>query len=214
MYQNWGIPSLNQGDAMIAVIDVSGNNLTSLANALKRMGCNFVLTHDVKIIKNASHVILPGVGTASYGMNALGQYNLIDVLGTLTQPLLGICLGMQLLLEFSEESQIDCLGLIPGRAELLTKREDAPVPHMGWNQLHWCKDSVLQQGLNEKDYVYFVHSYALKETEYALARCSYSEEFTAVINKNNVYGMQFHPEKSAQTGMVLLKNFLSLEGTC
>jgi imidazole glycerol-phosphate synthase subunit HisH len=199
---------------MIAVIDISGNNLTSLANALKRLGFDYVLTHDAKVIQEASHVILPGVGTASFGMNALQSHGLVDVLRNLNQPLLGICLGMQLLLEYSEEGQVECLGLIPGRVERLTAQKDCPVPHMGWNQLQWCRDNVLQNGLNEKDYVYFVHSYAFKANEFALARCQYSEEFTAIINKDTIYGMQFHPEKSAETGMKLLKNFLSLEAVC
>ncbi|WP_133135543.1 imidazole glycerol phosphate synthase subunit HisH [Legionella rowbothamii] len=196
---------------MIAVIDVSGNNLTSLGNALSRLGFNYVLTHDAHQILNASHVILPGVGTAEYGMNSLQSHGLVEVLKSLTQPLLGICLGMQLLLDSSEEAEVDCLGLIPGRVKRFAQKNDFPVPHMGWNQLQWCQDSPLQRGLNEQDYVYFVHSYALGSEEYALARCEYNEPFTAIVNKDNVWGMQFHPEKSAQTGMLLLKNFLELE---
>ena len=199
---------------MIAVIDVCGNNLTSLVNALKRLELNYQLTHDSKQIQQASHVILPGVGTATYGMNALRDYNLVDVITRLNQPLLGICLGMQLLLDFSEEGMVDCLGLIPGRAELLSKTHDYPVPHMGWNQLQWSTESPLQKGLKPSDYVYFVHSYALKDNDHAVARCDYNEQFTAIVNKNNVYGMQFHPEKSAGIGLTLLKNFLSLEAVC
>lgn len=199
---------------MIAVIDVSGTNLTSLANALNRLGYQYALTHNAEEIQKASHVILPGVGTARYGMDALREHKLIDVLSSLTQPLLGICLGMQLLLEHSEEGQVDCLGLIPGTVTHMKAKAQFPVPHMGWNQLQWCRNSPLQQNLNSTEYVYFVHSYALKNKEYALARCGYNEEFTAIINRNNVYGMQFHPEKSAQTGMILLNNFLSLEVSC
>ncbi|KTD06524.1 imidazole glycerol phosphate synthase subunit HisH [Legionella gratiana] len=194
---------------MIAIIDVSGTNLTSLTNALQRLGFNYQLTHNAQEISNASHVILPGVGTASYGMNALHHYGLIDVITSLEQPLLGICLGMQLLLESSEEGNVPCLGLIPGRAQRLPRKEGYPVPHMGWNQLQWCKQTPLQFGLNENNYVYFVHSYALCTTEYALAYCEYNESFTAIIQKNNIWGMQFHPEKSAETGMTLLKNFCS-----
>jgi glutamine amidotransferase len=196
---------------MIAVIDVSGNNLTSLGNALSRLGFNYVLTHDAQEIRNASHVILPGVGTAAYGMNSLQSHGLVEVLKSLTQPLLGICLGMQLLLDSSEEAEVACLGLIPGRVKRFAQKNDFPVPHMGWNQLQWCHDSPLQRGLSEQDHVYFVHSYALSTQEYAVARCEYSEPFTAIVNKDNVWGMQFHPEKSAQTGMLLLKNFLELE---
>ncbi len=199
---------------MIAVIDVCGNNLTSLGNALKRLGFNYQLTHDTNEIQQASHVILPGVGTASYGMNTLLDFGLIEVLSQLTQPLLGICLGMQLLLDYSEEGQVSCLGLIPGRAELLTRQPGFPVPHMGWNQLEWQSNSPLKNGLTNDESVYFVHSFALKDTQYALAHCTYSEEFTAIVNKKNIYGMQFHPEKSAEVGMTLLRNFLSLEGVC
>ncbi|PWY55601.1 imidazole glycerol phosphate synthase subunit HisH [Legionella qingyii] len=197
---------------MIAIIDVSGTNLTSLANALKRLGFDYQLTHDAKVINKASHVILPGVGTAAYGMNALRQYDLIDVITSLEQPLLGICLGMQLLFEHSEENNVRCLGIVPGTIQRLPRQENYPVPHMGWNQLQWCTETFLQQGLIEQDYVYFVHSYALGESKYALAYCEYSEPFTAIIQKNNIWGMQFHPEKSAETGMRLLNNFCSYSG--
>lgn len=197
---------------MIAVIDVSGNNLTSLGNALRRLGFAYVLTHDAQEISQASHVILPGVGTAAYGMHALQQHDLVAVLQSLTQPLLGICLGMQLLLDGSEEGDVACLGLIPGIAKRLPSTEHFPVPHMGWNQLQWCKQSPLQQGLNENEHVYFVHSYALSSAEHALARCNYSEAFTAIIHKDHVWGMQFHPEKSATTGMTLLQNFCNSVG--
>lgn len=192
---------------MISIIDVSGTNLSSLGNALNRLGFQYQFTHDPGEIRKASHVILPGVGTAAFGMNALQQYALIDVITSLKQPLLGICLGMQLLLDGSEEGEVQCLGLIPGRARRLHQNKDFPVPHMGWNQLHWCKETSLQQGLKEKDYVYFVHSYVLSSTEYALAHCKYSESFAAIIQKDTIWGMQFHPEKSAETGMMLLKNF-------
>ena len=199
---------------MIAVIDVSGNNLTSLANTLRRLGCQYVLTHDEKVIQKASHIILPGVGSATYGMQALKEHGLDKLLTKLAQPILGICLGMQLLLDYSEEGDVDCLGLIPGSAKLLARQEDFPVPHMGWNQLEWKNNSPLQNGLNSKEYVYFVHSYALKTNEYTVASCNYNQEFSAIINKDNIYGMQFHPEKSAEAGMVLLNNFLTLERIC
>ncbi|WP_045095221.1 imidazole glycerol phosphate synthase subunit HisH [Legionella fallonii] len=198
---------------MIAVIDISGNNLTSLGNALKSLDYSYILTHDAKEIAKASHVILPGVGAATYGMQALREHGLDKLLGNLTQPILGICLGMQLLLEYSEEGGVDCLGLIPGAARLLPKKEYYPVPHMGWNQLKWCKNTPLQQRLDSADYVYFVHSYALDKNQYTVASCDYSDEFSAIINKDNIFGMQFHPEKSAETGLILLNNFLSLEST-
>ena len=193
---------------MIAVIDVSGNNLTSLANALKRLGFAYVLTHDAAEIQKASQVILPGVGTAPYAMKALKEAGLDEVLTSLTQPILGICLGMQLLLEYSEEGDMACLGLIPGQAKLLKKNQGYPVPHMGWNQLQWKQDSALKNNLSPKDSVYFVHSYALESSEFSLAECDYGSLFTAIVQKNNVVGMQFHPEKSGEVGMTLLKNFV------
>lgn len=199
---------------MIAVIDVSGNNLTSLTNSLSNLGYSYVLTHNARDIQKATHVILPGVGAASYGMNALQEYGLDEILQEVKQPLLGICLGMQLLLDYSEEGDIECLGLIPGNAKRLPRQEHFPVPHMGWNQLNWCQNTPLFDGLNTEEYVYFVHSYALTKNQYTLASCDYIEEFAAIINKRNIYGMQFHPEKSAGTGMTLLKNFLSLESPC
>lgn len=200
---------------MIAIIDVSGNNLASLANAISRLGYEYIFTHDPQKIRKASHVILPGVGTAIQGMSALRNYGLVPLLSSLTQPILGICLGMQLLLQYSEESGgVDCLGLIPGSAELLAKHNDYPTPHMGWNKLQWVKHSPLQQNSESENYVYFVHSYALKKSQYTVAHCHYNEAFSAIINKDNIYGMQFHPEKSADTGMMLLNNFLALEDVC
>lgn len=198
---------------MIAVIDVSGNNLTSLGNALKRLGCDFEMTHCIDKILQSSHVILPGVGTATHGMRALQEFKLVDVIKQLTKPILGICLGMQLLLEHSEEGDVECLGLIPGRAEKFPINLGFPVPHMGWNRLHWQGNSPIFNGISPGAYVYFVHSYALKAQEFSLARCTYKDEFTAMVQRDNVYGMQFHPEKSSETGCQLLKNFISLEAS-
>ncbi|KTD37777.1 imidazole glycerol phosphate synthase subunit HisH [Legionella oakridgensis] len=194
---------------MIAVIDIVGNNLTSLLNAIKRLGFSPVLTHCENEIKQASHVILPGVGAAAPAMQSLHAHHLVPVLTQLTQPLLGICLGMQLLYEQSDEGHVDCLGLIPGHIQRLSYKEHYPVPHMGWNHLHWHNDSFLKQGISDHEQVYFVHSYAALSNNHALARCQYSHEFTAIVQKNNVFGMQFHPEKSANTGLKLLNNFLT-----
>lgn len=196
---------------MIAVIDLSGNNLSSITNALKQLGYDYKLTHQPEDLFTASHVILPGVGAAATAMRALHDYQLVEVLRQLKQPLLGICLGMQLLLEYSEEGEVDCLNLIPGIAKRLPAIENHPVPHMGWSRLLWTQDTPLSQSLKAQDYVYFVHSYALLSDNFALAQCQYSEKFTAIVHHKNVYGMQFHPEKSAETGLKLLNNFLQLE---
>ncbi|QRN03641.1 imidazole glycerol phosphate synthase subunit HisH [Legionella sp. MW5194] len=196
---------------MIAVIDATGNNLTSLGNALTRLGYDYRLTHDQAVIADASHVILPGVGAAKAAMQALADKGLIAPLRQLKQPLLGICLGMQLLFEHSEEGDVEGLGVLPGRIKRLPVKDDCPVPHMGWNKLHWCRDTPLATGLTPQDYVYFVHGYALFDSECAAAYCHYSERFTAVVQRGTVFGMQFHPEKSARAGLTLLSNFLQME---
>lgn len=199
---------------MIAVIDITGNNLTSLVNSIHRLGLDCILTHSQKDIIKASHVILPGVGAAPIAMQALHDYKLVKLIQQLQQPLLGICLGMQLLFERSEEGDVECLGLLKGDVQQIPVRSGFPVPHMGWNRLHWCQDSLLQKGLGMVDHVYFVHGFAVNLGEYTVANCQYSMDFSAIVQKNNIYGMQFHPEKSAETGIKLLKNFLMLEGVC
>ncbi|VEG90462.1 imidazole glycerol phosphate synthase subunit HisH [Legionella spiritensis] len=196
---------------MIAVIDVCGNNLASLGYALKRLGYEYQLTHDKKTIQSASHVILPGVGAAHTGMQALIEHGLVDTLKSLRQPLLGICLGMQLLFEYSEEQQTACLGLLPGTIRRLPVIPRHPLPHMGWNRLIWRRPSPLQRGLTGQEYVYFVHSYALLTDDHALAVCHYSQPFTAIVQSKTVCGMQFHPEKSSDAGLILLNNFLQQE---
>ena len=199
---------------MIAVIDVTGNNLTSLVNAIHQLGFDCVLTHSHEDIIKASHVILPGVGAAPIAMQALQDHKLVELIQQLRQPLLGICLGMQLLFEHSEEGDVKGLGLINGNVQALSSTTGFPVPHMGWNRLNWCQNSLLQNGLGAADYVYFVHGFAVTVGEHTVASCQYSGEFSAIVQKNNIYGMQFHPEKSAETGLKLLNNFLKLEGVC
>ncbi|MBA2710426.1 MAG: imidazole glycerol phosphate synthase subunit HisH [Tatlockia sp.] len=199
---------------MIAVIDVTGNNLSSLTNAIKRLGYDFQLTHAVDDLNNASHVILPGVGAAPAAMRALRENQLVDSLREMKKPLLGICLGMQLLFESTEEGNVEALNIIPGRIKRLPSITEHPVPHMGWSRLNWKQESDLSQGLNDQDYFYFVHSYAALETDFALASCQYSAQFSAIVQHENVIGMQFHPEKSALTGLKLLDNFLKMEEIC
>ncbi|KTD16970.1 imidazole glycerol phosphate synthase subunit HisH [Legionella jordanis] len=199
---------------MIAVIDIAGNNLKSLTNAIRQLGDDCLLTHCRQDIQKASHIILPGVGAAGVAMKALQRSGLIDALLHCTKPILGICLGMQLLFEHSEEGDVSCLGLIPGEIKPLPASKHYPVPHMGWNRLVWTQDSPLGQGISDKDYFYFVHSYALMKDDFALATCQYSEPFAAIVQHRNIFGMQFHPEKSAEPGLQLLRNFLKLGETC
>ena len=192
---------------MIVVISATGSNLGSVTNALKRLDKEFEISNDVNHIKNASHVILPGVGTAQMGMQNLARLDLIDVIKSLKVPVLGICLGMQLLFEYSQESNIACLGIIPGVIKSLSEKKDFPIPHMGWDTLNWKKESALRKAVDENVHVYFVHSFAAPINETTLASCDYTEEFSVVVQKDNFYGMQFHPEKSSTVGLQLLKNF-------
>ena len=166
-----------------------------------------MLTRDAAEISAASHVILPGVGAAAWAMNALREHDLVDVIRGLTQPVLGVCLGLQLMFESSEEGDTPCLGLIPGRVTRLPAEPGLRLPHMGWNQLAWKGDDLLARGLNGDEWFYFVHSYAAP-AEAAVATSEHGREFAAVVRHNNFAACQFHPEKSAAAGALLLRNFL------
>ncbi|GGF94899.1 MULTISPECIES: imidazole glycerol phosphate synthase subunit HisH [Cysteiniphilum] len=198
---------------MIAIIDCCGSNFASIQYALERLGQSVVLTHDHKVIQAADYVILPGVGHAKTAMEALKSHQLDQLIPTLTQPILGICLGMQLLHEFSEEGMVECLKIIPGSVKRF-QSSDALIPHMGWNRLliddiaH--NTNALFSGINPDDYVYYVHSFYAEPTAFTVAYNDYINHFSAVVNKDNFYGMQFHPEKSGKVGEQLLKNFINL----
>lgn len=194
----------------LAIIDSGGANIASLRFALERIGVDSVLTTDPEVLREASHVMLPGVGAAADCMSRLRAAGLIDAIRELRQPLLGICVGMQLLFESSEEGGVECLGLLPGRVERLRPAPGLPIPHMGWNQLELEGSSPLLKDINEGDYVYFVHSYCAPVSDATLAKCSYGKPFSAIVQRGNVYGAQFHPERSASIGSLLLRNFLSV----
>jgi glutamine amidotransferase len=191
----------------IAVIDSGGANLGSVVQALNRLGVEGVLTRDATAIRRASHVILPGVGAAAWSMDALARHGLIDVVRALSQPVLGICLGLQLLFESSDEGDTACLGLLPGRVRTLTTGPGRRLPHMGWNQLTWRVADPLAAGLDGDEWFYFVHSYAAP-AENAVATSEHGRDFAAVVRRDNFAACQFHPEKSASAGSRLLKNFL------
>jgi imidazole glycerol-phosphate synthase subunit HisH len=191
----------------VAVIDSGGANLGSVRHALDRLGVESVLTRDAAAIRSASHVILPGVGAAASAMRALDQAGLVDVIRSLTQPVLGICLGLQLLYERSAEGDVECLGLLPGRVERLEAAPGLRLPHMGWNRLCWRQDDALAAGLEGSEWFYFVHSYAAP-LDHAVASSEHGREFAAVIRHGNFTACQFHPEKSAGPGARLLRNFL------
>jgi len=193
----------------VAIIDGGGANIASLQFALERLGRESVLTTDPATIKAASHVILPGVGAARAGMERLTAAGLDRLIPALTQPVLGICLGMQLLFEASEEDDVRCLAVIPGTARRFVPAADRPVPHMGWNQLRKLTSAPLMEGIADGAYCYFVHSYALPVTATTLATTSYGWDFAAMACQRNFLAAQFHPERSGATGAALLQNFLT-----
>jgi glutamine amidotransferase len=196
----------------LAIVDSGVANLTSVMAALKRLNADAEITSDPLKIRNATRIILPGVGAAPAAMAQLESKNLVDVLRGLTQPVLGICLGMQLLFEHSEESGgCDCLGLIPGQVKQLSAKPGMPIPHMGWNQiLPHVKEHPLLKGIPENSFVYFVHSFAAPVGDATLASCEYSESFTATAGYKNFFGCQFHPERSSHIGRQILENFLGM----
>lgn len=193
---------------MIVILDTGCANLRSLFNAVKRLGKEPVVTKDLATIKSARRVFLPGVGTAGAAMGQIQARDLTATLQELTQPVMGICLGMQLLTRFSSESDVNCLGLIDAQVrELAAPR----LPHMGWNQLTHIKANPIFDGIDENDWFYFVHSFIAPVGPYTLAQSQHGEAFSAVIAQDNVIGAQFHPERSGKSGALMLKNFLEKE---
>jgi glutamine amidotransferase len=192
----------------VVLVDSGGANIGSVRYALERLGVQAAMSADAAAIRAADRVILPGVGAAGPAMARLEELALVDVLRSLRQPLLGICLGMQLLFEDSEEGDVACLGLVPGRVRRMPESPGVRVPHMGWNRLQPTRSSSLLDGIPDGAQAYFVHSYAAPVTEHCLARCGHGADFAAVVQRGNVAGAQFHPERSAATGARLLENFL------
>jgi glutamine amidotransferase len=175
------------------------------------LGVTSQLTTDKQVIRDATHVILPGVGAAADCMARLEKADLVDTILHIEQPFLGICVGMQLLFESSEEGNVDCLGLLPGRVRRFPNREGLPVPHMGWNNLQIQRTSALLNNFTEQDYVYYVHSYCAPVSELTLATTFYGENFSAIVQRENIIGVQCHPERSAKSGALLLQNFLAIK---
>ena len=194
----------------VVLVDAGGTNIGSVRYALQRLGVDAALTSDAAAIRAADKVILPGVGAAAPGMARLRELGLVDLMRGLTQPVLGVCLGMQLLCAHSEEGDTECLGLIPAPVRRFVEAPGLRVPHMGWNRLDREREHPLLIGLGDEDYAYFVHSYAVPVGEWSLASSDYGTAFSAVIASGNFHGMQFHPERSAAVGAKLLKNFLEL----
>jgi glutamine amidotransferase len=197
----------------LAIIDSGGANISSVMHALRRLGAEPVFTRDADAIRTAQRVILPGVGAAGAAMRRLRELGLVECIRALQQPVLGICLGMQLLFEKSAESQagedgVACLGIMPGTLEKLQPSPGVRVPHMGWNTTTATRDSKLLLGLPDHPWFYFVHSYRAPVDANTLATCDHGETFAAMVQKDNFYGAQFHPERSASHGAKLLSNFM------
>lgn len=192
------------------IIDSGGANLASLQFAFERLGAKTHVTANAAEIRSAPRVVLPGVGSAAEAMSRLRTNGIADLLPSLTQPVLGICLGMQLLFDRSEEGDIDCLGILPETVKRLEPAEGRPVPHMGWNQLSPVRADPILEGIAAEDYVYFVHSFAVPVADVTLASADYGIAISAIVRQGNFWGTQFHPERSAGVGARVLANFLGL----
>ena len=191
----------------ITIIDTQCANLSSVKFAFERLGYNAEITNDLNKIKSADKLILPGVGTAKAAMLNLQRLGLVEAIQNLTQPILGICLGMQLMTAFSTEGNISTLGLISGQTELIPDT-GLPLPHMGWNRVHFDENCPLFDSIAQDSHFYFVHSYAVLHNENTIATSQYGVDFSATIARDNFYGVQFHPERSGENGALLLKNFV------
>jgi glutamine amidotransferase len=194
----------------VAIIDSGGANIASLLYAFERLGVTPSLTTDQDQIRSAERVLLPGVGAARDAMTRLRDLDLVDVIRGLEQPVLGICLGMQLLAEASEEEDVECLGVIPGIAAKLPATTSCPVPNMGWCAVEQAGPHPVLHAIDNGSYFYFVHSYALPVSDFTLATASHAEPFSAMISRDNFVAAQFHPERSSSAGSQMLRNFIGL----
>ncbi|MBQ2123600.1 MAG: imidazole glycerol phosphate synthase subunit HisH [Bacteroidaceae bacterium] len=194
---------------MIAIIDYKMGNLRSVENALHRLGANFVVTADPAVIRKADRVLLPGVGNAAEAMNNLREARLVEVINDLRRPVLGICVGMQVMCQHSEEGDAECLGIFDTKVRRFPHSLTEKVPHMGWNSIHNL-DSKLLRNLQGGAHVYYVHSYYPELCQDTIATTHHGLMFSAALKYENFYGTQFHPEKSGDVGEQILKNFLTL----
>lgn len=192
----------------IAIIKYNAGNIQSVSFALERLGVNFVITDNSEDILSAEKVIFPGVGEASTTMEFLKRKKLDRLIPSLQQPVLGICLGMQLMCKYSEENETECLGIFDESVRRFVPHGDMKVPHMGWNNL-LLKDSWLDSSI-ESEYAYFVHSYYVPVNEFTSAVTNYINPFSSALHSKNFYAVQFHPEKSAKAGEIVLKSFLKV----
>lgn len=193
----------------VVLVDAGGTNIGSVRYALQRLGVESALSTDADAIRGADRVILPGVGAAAPAMARLRGLGLIEILRSLTQPVLGVCLGMQLLCRHSGEGDVDCLGIVDAPVRRFAVAPALRVPHMGWNRVEARVSHRLLAGAAQSGWAYFVHGYCVPTCAATLATCEYGDPFSAVVAKDNFMGVQFHPERSAAYGAALLRNFLS-----
>lgn len=194
---------------MIAIVDYKMGNLRSVENALKRLGAEFCVTSEEEVIRAADRVLLPGVGNAAEAMENLKKANLVEVIRSLRRPVLGICVGMQVMCRHSEEGDVECLNIFDARVRRFTPSAELKVPHMGWNRIGNL-ESKLFRGLEGGSYVYFVHSYYPELCPDTIATAQHGVMFSAALKYENFYGTQFHPEKSGDVGERIIENFLKL----
>ncbi|MCW5960740.1 MAG: imidazole glycerol phosphate synthase subunit HisH [Pyrinomonadaceae bacterium] len=190
----------------IAIVNYNAGNVESVKNALNRLSIEPILTDDAEVLGSADKVVFPGVGEASTAMQFLRERNLDETIKNLTQPVLGICLGMQLLCEFSEENDTKCLGILPYKVRRFESK-DLKIPQMGWNNIFDLKTNLFE-GVEENSFVYFVHSFYVESGAETIAACDYGIKFSAAVNHKNFYAVQFHAEKSSAVGERILENFL------
>lgn len=193
---------------MIVIVDSGGANLISITSAISRLGRQVIISGTKRDIQRASHIILPGVGEAKTVMARLNTLGLLDVLKATTKPVLGICVGMQILFEFSEEGTTSCLGILKGTVKKLPIIANLYLPHMGWNTIKICTSSVLMQDIPQDAFVYYVHNFAVPVSHNTIAETAYGSSFSAAVQHRNFMGVQFHPERSGAIGSQILKNFL------
>jgi len=200
---------------MVGIVDYGTGNLKSVQNALGRIGAENIVSSDFDTLQRCSHIILPGVGSAGWAMENLVASGLANQIKEFAQPVMGICLGMQIMCSYSEEDNTECLGIFPNSVKKMGNSDDnsnkvsIKIPHVGWNNLT-SMESSLFNGLGEAPYVYFVHSYCAEVNERTIAKCYYGSDFSAAIGYRNFFGCQFHPEKSGYIGERILKNFLKM----
>jgi imidazole glycerol-phosphate synthase subunit HisH len=192
----------------IAIVKYNAGNIESVKNALNRLNVEPILTDDAEMLKSADKIIFPGVGEASSAMKYLRERNLDEVIKSLKQPVLGICLGMQLLCEFSDENATECLGILPYKVRKF-ESDTLKIPHIGWNNISGLKGKLFE-GIAENSYLYFVHSFYVETGAETTAKCNYENDFSAAIEYRNFYATQFHPEKSGEIGAKILENFLNI----